>query len=72
MKKIFILLLAVSALVFFSCNKYCNCKQYIDGKVDKNYKGEFIKESKACEDYSEPLKEVDGKTYETKCTKINR
>jgi len=68
MKKSAILLFAACALLFFSCNKYCHCKQYIDGKLDPNYKGEFVKESKLnCENFGEPLRELDGKTYEVKC-----
>jgi len=69
MKKIVILLFAASALLTFSCNKYCNCKHYIDGELDKDYAGgRFVKESSNdCADYSTPLKEIDGVTYETKC-----
>jgi len=69
MKKIVILLFAVCALLAFSCNKYCNCKHYIDGELDKTYTGgRFVKESSlACEDYSTEPKELDGKTYETRC-----
>jgi hypothetical protein len=68
MKKVVILLIAVTALLSFSCNKYCHCKHYVDGKLDKDYKGEFVKESqKDCASYSTPLYEVDGHTYETKC-----
>jgi len=69
MKKIVILLFAASALFFFSCNKYCNCKHYIDGQLDKDYNGgNFVKESNLdCKAYSEPLKTIDGKTYEVKC-----
>jgi hypothetical protein len=68
MKKIVILLIAAFALFAFSCNKYCHCKHYIDGTEDKDYKGEFVKESqKSCADFSTPPKEVDGITYETKC-----
>jgi len=68
MKKLFLLLLAVIALVSFSCNKYCNCKHYIDGQLDKEYKNNFVNENGNCADYSHPPKlEVDGKTYELKC-----
>jgi hypothetical protein len=68
MKKIVILLFAVCALFAFSCNKYCNCKHYIDGELDPDYKGNFIKESNLnCADYSTELKEIDGITYEVKC-----
>ena len=68
MKKIVILLFVASALLTFSCNKYCRCTHYVDGKVDRNYKGEFIKESNlSCADYSTPEKEIDGSTYEVKC-----
>jgi len=68
MKKIVILLLVATALLSFSCNKYCKCKYYVDGKVDKDYKGEFIKDSGDCKsDYSTEKKEIDGKTYEVKC-----
>jgi len=67
MKKLFILLFAVIALVSFSCNKYCNCKHYIDGALDKNYINEFVNENGNCEDYSQPLREIDGVTYELKC-----
>jgi len=69
MKKIVILLFAASALFSFSCNKYCNCKHYIDGQLDKDYNGgNFVKESNlSCADYSTELKEIDGKTYEVKC-----
>jgi len=45
MKKIVILLFAVTALLSFSCNKYCHCKRYIDGELDKEYKGgSFVNE----------------------------
>jgi len=70
MKKIVILLIAACALFSFSCNKYCHCKRYIDGKPDKKEykKGEFVKESqKSCADFSTPLKVVDGKKEEVKC-----
>ena len=67
MKKIVILLFVASALLSFSCNKYCRCKHYVDGKLDKDYKGEFVIESGSCADYNTELKEVEGKTYETKC-----
>ena len=66
MKKVVILLIAAIALLSFSCNKYCKCKHYINGKLDKDYKGEFVNELKKCSDYSE-LKEEDGVTYELKC-----
>ena len=66
MKKIVILMFAASALFSFSCNKYCNCKQYIDGERDPDYKGNFINEQKDCQDYNE-VKEIDGHTYEVKC-----
>jgi hypothetical protein len=70
MKKIVILLIAAFALFSFSCNKYCHCNRYIDGKVDKKEykKGEFVKESqKPCSDYSTPPKVLAGKTEEVKC-----
>jgi len=67
MKKLFILLLAVSALVSFSCNKYCNCKHYVDGKLDKDYKSNYVNENGNCADYSQPLEEKEGVTYELKC-----
>jgi len=67
MKKIVILLLIASALLSFSCNQYCNCKHYVDGKLDKDFKGEFIKEIGDCKSYSIELQEIDGVTYETKC-----
>jgi hypothetical protein len=66
MKKLFILLLAVSALISFSCNKYCNCKHYIDGKLDKEMKNEFINENGNCSDYDQ-FDVTDGITYELKC-----
>ena len=68
MKKFLTLLLAFGALLSFSCNKYCTCDTYIDGKIDKNSKNEFVNEKNVkCKDYSEPLRELDGKTYEVKC-----
>jgi len=70
MKKIVILLIAACALFSFSCNKYCNCKHYIDGVEDKTANTQrFIKESNLnCADYSTaPEKRDDGKTYEQKC-----
>ena len=70
MKKVVILLFAASALLSFSCNKYCHCKQYIDGKHDKkgDYKSPFVKESNLnCADFSTEPREIEGKTYETKC-----
>ena len=68
MKKIVILLFVATALLSFSCNKYCRCKHYVDGKLDKDYKGEFINASGSCKaDYSTELKEIDGVTYEVKC-----
>jgi hypothetical protein len=66
MKKV-VLFIAAIALLSFSCNKYCNCDHYIDGKLDKKTKIEFVKETGNCKDYSEPPKEIEGKTYETKC-----
>jgi hypothetical protein len=65
MKKLFILLLAVCALVSFSCNKYCYCKHYIDGELQKD-KHEFVNETGNCADYDE-IKETDGVFYEYKC-----
>jgi len=69
MKKIVVLLIAACALFSFSCNKYCNCKHYIDGVEDKTANTKrFIKESDLdCVDYSIPPQETEGKTYETKC-----
>ena len=70
MKKIVILLFVACALLVFSCNKYCNCKHYIDGKVDKEYKknSRFVNESgKDCADFNEPLVTRDSVTYELKC-----
>ena len=69
MKKIVILLFAASALLTFSCNKYCNCNHYINGELDRDYTGgRFVKESGyTCADYSTPLTERDGVTYEVKC-----
>ena len=65
MKKFVILLFAIVALLSFSCNKYCNCKGYIDGTLDKNYKNRFVKESEfSCEDFST---DIDGRTYDVKC-----
>jgi hypothetical protein len=67
MKKIAILLIAATALLSFSCNKYCHCKHYIDGELDKAYtQGEFVNESGSCTDYNEE-KTIDGVTYELKC-----
>jgi hypothetical protein len=72
MKKIVILIAAI-AFLSFSCNKYCKCDYYVDGKLQKNNKKEFVNvpnkdnEIKDCKDYSEPLKEIEGITYETKC-----
>jgi hypothetical protein len=68
MKKIVILFLIASAFFILSCNKYCNCKHYVNGKVDKKFKSEFIKESKLdCKEFSTEKKEIEGITYETKC-----
>jgi hypothetical protein len=68
MKKTIIILFAACALLSFSCNKYCHCKHYVDGKVNKKYTGDFVKESNMkCADYSTPLKEVGGKKEEVKC-----
>jgi len=67
MKKVVILLIAAIALLSFSCNKYCQCKHYIDGKLDPDYKGEFIKESSEGCDSNNDLKEIEGITYELKC-----
>jgi len=71
MKKVVILLFAASALLSFSCNKYCKCQHYIDGKHDKkeDFKRDFVKESNLkCADYGTPLAtREDGKTYEVKC-----
>ena len=69
MKKIVILLITACALLSFSCNKYCNCRHYIDGVQDKNAKNQrFVTESGLdCVDYSTPPKELDGKTYEQRC-----
>jgi hypothetical protein len=68
MKKIVIIFIAATAFFSFSCNKYCSCKRYIDGKLDKNYKqGDFVKESdKSCESYGHTIVE-DGVIYEVKC-----
>jgi hypothetical protein len=66
MKKLFILLLAVSALVSFSCNKYCHCKYYIDGEYQKKEKHEFVNESGNCSDYDKIWK-LDDITHEYKC-----
>ncbi|MCL1851385.1 MAG: hypothetical protein FWF70_08310 [Bacteroidetes bacterium] len=67
MKKVVILLIAATALISFSCNKYCYCKHYIDGVLDKNYtQGEFVNESGSCADYNEE-KTIEGVTYELKC-----
>jgi hypothetical protein len=67
MKKIVILLFAVCALFAFSCNKYCNCKQTIDGVNDPDYKGgRFVNELGSCESDNAVAFE-DGKTYEVKC-----
>jgi len=66
MKKIIILLVAAVALFSFSCNKYCNCTQTIDGVKNKDYKNNFVKEIKACQDYNE-TKTVEGVTYEVIC-----
>jgi len=68
MKKIVILSFVACVFLTFSCNKYCSCKHYIDGKLDKGYKGEFVKESNlSCADFSTEPKVIDGITYETKC-----
>jgi hypothetical protein len=70
MKKVVILLFAASALLSFSCNKYCNCKHYINGTLDKDYnKGRFVKESNLdCAAYSTPkVQQEDGNFYELKC-----
>jgi len=72
MKKVIILIAAI-AFLSFSCNKYCNCRYYVDGKLQKDFKGEFVNvpnkynEEKDCKDYSEALKEIEGVTYEIKC-----
>ena len=67
MKKTGIILLAACALLSFSCNKYCHCKYYLDGKEDKSLKDNFVYESGSCSDYDSPLMEKEGHTYETKC-----
>jgi len=68
MKKIVILLFVATALLSFSCNKYCRCKHYVYGKLDKDYKGEFVKESGNCEDYNTKRVDENGVvSYETKC-----
>ncbi|MCL2245597.1 MAG: hypothetical protein FWC10_00565 [Lentimicrobiaceae bacterium] len=72
MKKVVILLIAAIALFSFSCNKYCNCDRYINGKLDKDYnkeyKGEFVKESsKKCSEFSREEYDADGVLYEVKC-----
>jgi len=65
MKKNVILLIAAIALLSFSCNKYCNCKYYVDGVQDKDFKNRFVKESELpCEDFGEVK---DGVAYEVKC-----
>jgi hypothetical protein len=68
MKKVVIFIAAI-AFLSFSCNKYCKCDYYVDGKLQKKdkFKSEFINEKGNCKDYSEPLKEIEGITYETKC-----
>ena len=67
MKKIVILLFAVTALLSFSCNKYCHCKRYIDGTLDKEYDGgNYVNESGVCADYNQ-VTEEDGVTTEVKC-----
>ena len=70
MKKVVILLIAACALFSFSCNKYCNCKHYIDGVEDKDAKTQrYVKESSLdCVNFSTPPEvREDGKTYEQKC-----
>jgi len=68
MKNFFILLIVATALLSFSCNKYCHCDQYIDGEKDKDYKGNFVKESSSgCDTFLVEPYEKDGKTYEVKC-----
>jgi hypothetical protein len=67
MKKVVILLITAAALFSFSCNHYCHCKRYIDGKLDKDYKqGEFVNESLPCDSNNETT-EIDGVVYEVKC-----
>jgi hypothetical protein len=67
MKKTVILLIAATALFSFSCNKYCTCKQYIDGELDKDYKdGKYVNEIGSCESYNSS-REIEGVTYEVKC-----
>jgi len=68
MRKIVILLFVVASFLSFSCNKYCSCKRYIDGELDKNFQGEFVKESKLdCASYSIPERDLDGVKEEVKC-----
>jgi len=68
MKKVVILLFVVCAFLAFSCNKYCRCKRYIDGELDRSYKGEWVKESNfSCEDHSTLPEEIEGRVHETKC-----
>ena len=68
MKKVVILLFVACALLTFSCNKYCRCTHYIDGERNRDYKGEFVKESSlSCEDFGSPAQEIDGQVHETKC-----
>jgi hypothetical protein len=67
MKKVVILLFAATILLSFSCNKYCSCKQYIDGELNKEYKGgRFVNESGSCESNNDE-KEIEGVIYELKC-----
>jgi len=66
MKKV-ILFIAAIAFLSFSCNKYCSCKYYVDGKLQKSTKNEFINETGKCKDYTDPQKTLEGKTYEVKC-----
>jgi len=67
MKKTIIILLAAFALISFSCNRYCHCKHYIDGVLDKDYKdGKFVNELGNCEDYNS-VHVFDGVTDEVKC-----
>jgi len=66
MKKV-VFIIAAIAFLSFSCNKYCNCDHYVDGKLQKSEKHEFINENGNCTDYNVPLKEIEGHTYETKC-----
>jgi len=68
MKKIVIFLFVACALFAFSCNKYCNCRHFVDGEVDRTKDSRFVKESElSCDAFSTAPIELEGVTYEVRC-----